>query len=115
MHCWILFSLNRLVSMWKKEEKDVHYSYFLKRMLSRIGTVVMDEGHRLRNTHTNFFQSIKHLGAEYHWLLTATPVINLTQVLLPYRFQDKRTNRKTIGYSWTVNLIVASRKTSNRP
>lgn len=53
---------------------------FSLRWANLIGIVMVDKTHCLRNPTTQFYQSIKHLGAGYYWFLTATPVINTPQV-----------------------------------
>lgn len=59
-----------------------------------IGTVLMDEGHRLRHTYTKYHHSIRCLSANVHWFLTAMPAINLATVSYSYRYGEKRTNHR---------------------
>ncbi|OBT75776.1 hypothetical protein VF21_05558 [Pseudogymnoascus sp. 05NY08] len=42
----------------------------------RFEIAIMDEGHRYRSTSTQMYYALKHLGADYHWFLTGTPVVN---------------------------------------
>ncbi|KFY93428.1 hypothetical protein V498_04442 [Pseudogymnoascus sp. VKM F-4517 (FW-2822)] len=42
----------------------------------RFEIAIMDEGHRYRSMGTQMYRALQYLGADYHWFLTGTPVVN---------------------------------------
>lgn len=42
----------------------------------RYRIVVLDEAHRYRHTNTKLWMSIFKLTADYHWMVTASPIVN---------------------------------------
>lgn len=56
------------------------------------GTLLLDEGHKLRHYWTRIYAAVKGLNADVHWFLTATPVVNSSLVgsILSYRYEMRR-------------------------
>lgn len=59
-----------------------------------IDIVVMDEDHRLRRPSIKFFASIKQLEANVHWVMTATPAINDSTVIILYRYKENNADQE---------------------
>ena len=69
-------------------------------------TVVLDEGHKLRNPRTKIYASIKALAVDVLWFLTATPVMNISTVSLICHIDMKSINQFS-GYSWPIDAPLA--------
>lgn len=46
-------------------------------------TVILDEGHKVRNPLTNIHVAVARLRARHHWFLTRTPILNQSAVSQP--------------------------------
>lgn len=77
---------SRTMAVHREQTKSDHTKKsYEPRWKNVVGTVLMDKRHRLRHTYTKIYHSIRCLGANVHWFLTATPAINLTAVSFSYR------------------------------
>lgn len=47
----------------------------------RFRFVMVDEAHKLRHDNTKFWHSIGKLNAQFHWFITASPIVNTEKVL----------------------------------
>jgi SNF2 family DNA or RNA helicase len=63
--------------------EEVKYPFYWTDWPNVFDTVIMDEGHRLKNEITRTFLAIDQLDADYHWFLTATPSSNTLAVSQP--------------------------------
>ena len=60
------FAAQILVTKLQQTKTNKSRKKHSSKWVNHIGTVIMDERHCLKNMHTNFYASIKHLQAEYH-------------------------------------------------
>ncbi|KAI9782077.1 MAG: hypothetical protein M1839_005423 [Geoglossum umbratile] len=68
--------IEELLPSTKRRKNDGAEYRYRSRMKDLFAMVILDEGHRMRNTYTKTWASISLLHAKYHWLITATPVVN---------------------------------------
>lgn len=77
---------SRTMAVHREQTKSNHTKKsYEPRRKTVVGAVLMDKRHRLRHTYTKIYHSIRCLGANVHWFLTATPAINLAAVSFSYR------------------------------
>jgi SNF2 family DNA or RNA helicase len=90
-------------------EKVVSSTYMF--MQQNFDRIILDEGHRIRNSKTVTGQAILKLKATYKWVLTATPIVNKLDDAVSYlKFIGFKIDSNTWNDSyseWITNVFLA--------
>lgn len=87
------FASRTLEAHYKPTKTNRDKKNHLSRWAGIIGTVIMDEEHRLRHHETNFFSSMRILEINLQWILTATPAIKDFLVVSSDRYEGRWADR----------------------